>query len=226
MPEPIKTTSSVLIVAVCAESARKALIDRNANAIFVSGTTGASYELSLVLVVAISALQIVSAATIVVPTTTWNARVSKCAGFATMLFLLVLELLLRVVSKDVTTFYRCIFSASACALRLVDALSSHEKRLFSGFVGQVEDEYHFVDVLVGRLREGATRYKLASLAKVFTVGVFIHAALNRDMMMFPKSALKRQLARTNWMVALSMLAFAYTIAMFDRTHAKNRKKFY
>jgi hypothetical protein len=132
----------------------------------------------------------------------------------------------RVVSKDVSSFYRCTFSASSCALRLADALSSQDKRVFSGFVGQVEDYYHFVDVLVGRLREAATRYKLASLAKVFTVGVFIHIVINRDMMVFPKSALKRQLARTNWMVTLSMLAFAYSIAMFDRTHAKNRKKFY
>jgi hypothetical protein len=219
-------TSTALILAACLENSRQSLLDSTGNALFVSSTTGLSQTLSFYCVVFVNAFQVLAAIVIVMPLPTARLQIAKSAGFAVMAIVLTLELVLRLVSKDSSSSYRCMFLIAACGLRLVDSLSSQDRRIYSGFVGQVNDEFHAADVVVGRLREGATRYKATSLTKVFTAGVLIHVILYNEVMFFPRSALRRQLARSSWMFLISMLALAYSVAVFDRTHVSNRRKSY
>ena len=225
MGDHARTISTALIVLVCFENNVRLLLDRDSTALFLSVTLGTSRGMSMACVLIIHVFQILASFAILIPVPSSNSKLSKGGGFGVMLAMMLLELSLALVSNDAPTSKKCALLGLACAFRLLDVLSSTEQRVYSGFVGQIDDSF-VVDRIVGTLRGAATRYKANALTKLVTILVLLYAIGDHRLMFFPRTTLRRQLARSAWTTLLSFLSLSYSICVFDRTHVTNRKKSY
>ena len=166
------------------------------------------------------ALQVACCASICVST---KSKLQTHATYILLSCLLFCELLLRVSSNDDAAATKCTFLLVACANILLDSLSSTEQRVYSGFVGEVKsNQIAFVDTVVGRFREAATRYRVASLSQVTCVAVLLYTLITAESIL-NGAELRRQLGHASWSKSVSLISMLSSFAVFDRSY-RSRKK--
>jgi hypothetical protein len=206
----LKKLSTCFVSGFFLHSAVLRLASLESHGAFLHAIAGYNATLMKLVFFVLSMVEIASTGALVLPILQHTKHASKIA-FVCLVVASFVEAMVNFIAKDTNATTTSAFLFAACVVRLLEVSSSRSLSTYQGQLGLGSAS----DECLGKLRDGATRYKAASLCTLGIAFVVLYTLHTTDAFWKQTSTLRRNLAIARWQKSASFVSLLAAVGSSD-----------
>ena len=218
----LRCVATALTTSFFVHSALSRLADLQSHASFMEAIASYNSTVMKLVFLLLSLSEIAAVCVLLLPILQQHHKDATKIATACLAAAAFFEAILNTVARDTEATKASTLLFLACAVRLLETLSSVSMRTFHGSLG---GRSAMADTVLGAIRDAATRYRLASICTVLIFAVLYRTLRTTDTIWgAANSTLRRNIALSRWYTTANAVAFLASVGSSDTSHRRSDHK--